>query len=107
MFFIAEAERNELKEALATTKFVFGNERQFDRQYSDGRGAGVCWVGNSRKIDVCFEVIQSIDKPNASHITKAIALIMSGSEDATRQCLQKLVGCGTDGTGVMTGSRKR
>lgn len=111
MHFIAEAERQKLKEALATTKFLsVMSDSSTDSSVMEEELVYVRFA-TAGKMDVCFVGVQSVDKPDATHITEAITSLMetvSGNEDGTGQSqwLEKLVACGTDGASVMTGVKK-
>lgn len=109
MFYIAEAERIKLREALATSKFLsVMSDSSTDSAVMEEELVYVRWA-TAGKVEVRFVGIQSVAKPDASHIDEAISSIMetvSGSEDETGQWLQKLVACGTDGAAVMTGVKK-
>lgn len=109
MFYIAETERIKLREALATSKFLsVMSDSSTDSAVMEEELVYVRWA-TAGKMEVRFVGIQSVDKPDASHIAEAISSIMetvSGSEDETGQWLQKLVACGTDGAAVMTGVKK-
>ena len=104
MFYIAEAERKQLQEAPATTKFLsVMSDSSTDSAVMEEELVYVRWA-TAGKVEVRF-----VDKPDASHITEAISAIMetvSGSEDETGQWLQKLGACGTDGAAVMTGVKR-
>lgn len=109
MSFIAEAERHKLKEALATTKFLsVMSDSSTDSSVMEEELVYVRWA-TAGKMEVCFVGVQSVDKPDATQITKAITSLMetvSGNEDGTGQWLEKLVACGTDGASVMTGVKR-
>lgn len=109
MHFIAEAERQKLKEALATTKLL--SVMSDSSTDSSGMEEELVYVrfAKAGKIVVCFVGVQAVDKPDATHITEAITSLMetvSGNEDGTGQWLEKVVACGTDGASVMTGVKK-
>ncbi|KAM3604747.1 uncharacterized protein V6R79_015741 [Siganus canaliculatus] len=103
IFYIVEAERKKLKEVLATTKFLsVMNDSSTDSAVMEEELVYVRWA-TAGKMEVPFVVIQTVDKPDASHIAEAISSLMetvSGSEDETGQWLQKLVACGTTFSGL-------
>lgn len=72
MSFIAEAERHKLKEALATTKFLsVMSDSSTDSSVMEEELVYVRWA-TAGKMEVCFVGVQSVDKPDATHITEAI-----------------------------------
>ncbi|XP_036001453.1 zinc finger protein 862-like [Fundulus heteroclitus] len=102
MNYIAEVEREKIKENVKTTKFLsITTDGSTDSSVKEEELVYVRF-SHLGKIESKFVGIKSVEKADASHISQAICDIMDQVSD---DCGSKLVAIGTDGASVMTGSK--
>lgn len=98
--YIAEAERNEIREMLKNTRFLsIMSDGSTDSSVKEEELVYVRW---SHKGKIEFVGIKSVEKAEAAHITSAIRDIMEG---VCEEWESKLVALATDGAAVMVGAK--
>lgn len=100
--YIAEAERNEIREMLKNTRFLsIMSDGSTDSSVKEEELVYVRW-SHKGKIERKFVGIKSVEKAEAAHITSAIRDIMEG---VCEEWESKLVALATDGAAVMVGAK--
>ena len=100
--YIAEAERNKIREMLKSTRFLsIMSDGSTDSAVKEEELVYIRW-SHKGKIESKFVGIKSVQKADAAHITNAIKAIM---ESVCNDWENKMVALATDGAAVMVGAK--
>lgn len=108
MHYIAEAEREKLKDAIQNAQYLsIMSDSSTDSSAMEEELVYVRFA-TAGKTHVHFVGVQSVQKPDATHITDAVKHLMDSVSVNNDRAgwLDKLVACATDGASVMTGLKK-